>query len=147
MFFNKLLGKLALWWKEACEGTTFHGSFIISIKQAGSFAGGLAHALKYAGKFLSKDPKRLAALELAFHGVRRVHTLGAFYNALPKPEAEAEEPKSCDPSCPDCGAALIGKGPLVPIFVLKREGCVDLDEAKRKAARLRILRGVPDESG
>ncbi len=100
---------------------------------------------KYAGKFLSKDPKRLAQLELAFHGVRRVHTLGAFYNALPKPESE--EPKSCDPSCPECGAVLIRKGPLVPISVLKQEGCVDLDEAKRKAARQRILRGVPNGPG
>ena len=40
--------------------------------------------MKYAGKFLSKDPDRLAELELAFNGVRRVHTMGGFYNAVSK---------------------------------------------------------------
>jgi hypothetical protein len=136
----KALGQLALWWKEACEGTVYHGSFIISVKPAKSFEGGLAHALKYAGKFLSKDPVRLAELELAFHGVRRVHTLGAFYNAAPK--AKPAE-KHAGASCPGCGSALKSVGPWLPVSVLKREGRTDLNDFRQTAGRTRVF-GDPD---
>jgi hypothetical protein len=138
---TKTLGQLALWWKKACEGTVYHGSYIISVKAAKSFEGGLAHALKYAGKFLSKDPVRLAELELAFHGVRRVHTLGAFYNAAPKTKAPEDKP---GPACPDCGSALLRVGPWLPLCVLKREGRRDLDELRRAKGRTRVLGGFPD---
>jgi hypothetical protein len=131
---NKL-GKLGRWWQESCQGTAFAGTFIISVKYVKSFEAGLAHALKYAGKFLSNDPVRLAELELAFHGVRRVHTLAAFYKGLPKAESE----EACAPSCPTCGSALLSSGGWIPAIVLKREGRRPLDEARREAGRKRIL--------
>ena len=135
------LGKLALWWRKACEGTAFHGSFIISIKRAKNFEAGLAHALKYAGKFLSTDPARLASLELAFHRVRRVHTLAAFYNAVPK---DAEAAEKAGPACPKCGSALKSSGPWLPIVVFQREGRHDLDEARRTANRMKVFGGPRD---
>ena len=135
------LGKLAQWWRQACEGTVFRGSFIISVKRAKSFEAGLAHALKYAGKFLSTDPTRLASLELAFHGVRRVHTLAAFYNAAPKTEEAAEK---TGPACPKCGSALKSNGPWLPIQVFQREGRHDLDEARRTANRMKVFGGSRD---
>jgi len=43
------------------------------------FIRALGHALKYTGKHVSRsDGTRLANLEIAFHGVRRVHTMGLF---------------------------------------------------------------------
>ena len=132
--------KLSDMWKAACKGTVFEGSFIISLKDAGGFSRGLGHAFKYAGKFLSKDPARLADLELAFHGVRRAHTLGAFYNALPKDKPGQKE---CGPSCPECGSALNEGDSLLPICVLQREGRRDLDEARRAARLARVLNAPP----
>jgi hypothetical protein len=132
--------KLSEMWKAACRGTVFEGSFIISVKDAGGFSRGLGHALKYAGKFLSTDPARLAELELAFHGVRRVHTLGAFYNALPKDKQKQNE---CGPSCPECGSALNEGDSFLPICVLQREGRRDLDEARRAARLARVLNAPP----
>lgn len=133
------LGRLAEWWRDACKGTVFEGSFIISVKRAGNFLAGLAHALKYAGKFLSRDPNRLADLELAFHRVRRVHTLGVFYRAV-KPEIVDEKNTA---NCPECGAALVRVGPWQPIERLQRIGCEDLDQRRRALGRERILRGPP----
>jgi hypothetical protein len=137
---GKRLGLLAQWWHDACKGTVFAGSFIISVKRAGSFLAGLAHALKYAGKFLSRDPNRLADLELAFHGVRRVHTLAAFYRAV-KPAVS----ESNTLNCPDCGAALVRIGPWQPIERLERIGCQDLDQRRRAVGREQVLRGPPAE--
>jgi hypothetical protein len=127
------LGKLAQWWRDACAGTVFAGSFIISVKPAQSFEAGLAHALKYAGKFLSRDPERLADLELSFHGVRRVHTLGAFYNAVPRSQASAKA--EADSACPLCGALLVRVGGWCSVSILKAELRIDLAEARRQAAR------------
>jgi hypothetical protein len=135
----KRRGLLAQWWSDACKGTIFQGSFIISVKHARNFGAGLAHALKYAGKFLSKDPGRLADLELAFHRVRRVHALAAFYGAgKPKTAAEGN-----GPACPECGAALVRVGPWIPVRNLARNGCVELDSRCKTMARARVLRGPP----
>ncbi len=128
-------------WKQVCTGTPFHGSFIISMKPAVSFAAALAHALKYAGKFLSKEPERLAALELAFHGVRRVHALGVFYNPA-QVEPEAQEP-SRGSECPHCRSALIMESfGFVPIVQLMDAGYQDLDEARREAGREKGFSGA-----
>jgi hypothetical protein len=127
-------------WKEACSSTPFDGSFIVSMKAAASFPAAVAHALKYAGKFLSRDPERLAALELAFHGVRRVHALGIFYNPDPK-QTEAKEP-SDGSECPHCRSALILESyGFVSVVQLMDAGYRDFDEARQEAGRNRVLSG------
>ncbi len=135
--------ELSFLWAEVCKGTSFDGSFIVSIKTARSFEAGLKHALKYAGKFLSKDPARLAELEAVFHGVRRVHTLAAFYN----PDLSEEEPSpDCATAglmCPECGAELLRGGSWLPVHLLIEEGCEDLEEVRRRIARAGVLRGPP----
>jgi hypothetical protein len=123
--------RLSAMWKAACKGTSFEGSFIVSAKRTG-FSQGLGHALKYAGKFLDKDPLRLAALEYAFHGVRRVHTLGALYNAVPKTDGSDD----CgEPSCLGCGAALLHERVLHAVLILVKEGREDFDKARHEANR------------
>jgi len=89
------------------------GSYIVSVKKSPSFAHGLAHALKYTGKLLSKDPSRLTELEVAFHGVRRVHVLAAFYNVKDM-ELVVAEPDCC----PTCEGALrkVANCPFTPIL-------------------------------
>jgi len=116
-------------WRKACDGTDFAGSFIVSLKAA-KFEVALSHSLKYAGKFLSNDPQRLAALEIAFHSVKRVHSMGVFYNV---PDQEGER----DASCPSCGSTLRVLTGYVSIAELAAAGFVDLGEAQRGAARAR----------
>jgi hypothetical protein len=129
-------------WKCVCEGTIFEGSFIVSIKRASSFERALVHALKYPGKYVQRStPERLAELESAFHGVRRVHTMGAFYNVKVQLEAEEEGDLGV---CPECGAALIrDRAGWWPVIDLERDGYVDLEEARRRRGRDRIFRGPP----
>ena len=63
----------------------------------------LSYLLKYVSKPPSNDPKFLGQLEVAFHKVRRVHTLGLFYNfAAHDPDAEHSHWNLC----PVCGAGL-----------------------------------------
>jgi hypothetical protein len=135
---GKLLSEM---WRKACEGTPFAGSFIISMKVS-KWEIAVAHALKYAGKFLSKDPERLAELEKVFHGVRRVHTLAAFYLRKEKDTGGA-----LVPSCPHCGAGLIEGSGWVPMKELLGAGCQDLDKVAQELRRQRVLaapvRGSP----
>ncbi len=127
---NKELSKL---WADI----TGDGSFIVSIQAAKSFYAALYHALKYAGKVLSTDPHRLAELESTFHGVRRVHTLAAFYN--PK-DIEKQLPQS--PPCPSCGERLFdASGPWLPIQELRKRGIRELEEARSEIGRERVLTG------
>jgi hypothetical protein len=131
--------ELSALWKKACAGTAFDGSFIVSIKRATSFAAGLAQALKYTAKFVSRsEPGRLAELEAVFHGIRRVHSLAAFYNALPK-EVPAPEESS---ACPICGAALVRVSAWCPLPMLRKEGLQDLIEMRRQARRQAVF-GAP----
>ena len=136
---GKLLSEM---WRQACEGTPFEGSFIVSMKAA-KFEVAVAHALKYAGKFISQEPERLAALEVAFHGVRRVHSLGAFYNVKESRRDRDDAP------CPCCGSALLRLSGYVPIAELIDAGFQDLDQGQKEARRKRGLvgpiRGAPWE--
>jgi hypothetical protein len=90
------------------------------------FARALGHALKYTSKHISKySPDRLAELELAFNGVRRVHTMGLFYNA---PETRAEDAASATPLCPSCNGHLAypKDSALQLVATLVKVGRVDL---------------------
>ena len=60
----------------------------------------LVHHFGYIMKPAAISGERIAALEVLFSGVRRVHALGDFYG-LPKPE---ENP--VNPRCPKCGHDL-----------------------------------------
>jgi hypothetical protein len=57
------------------------GNQVVHIRDASG--GGwkeLLYMLKYVSKPPGKDPKFIGSLEVAFHGVRRVHAIGVFYN-------------------------------------------------------------------
>jgi hypothetical protein len=82
------------WWREI-RGD---GTFRVYIAEARDFRSGLAHALEYTGKYAAGTPERAVALELAFHGCRRVHVLGWLYGLQP---GDGEE-ESASPPCP-CG--------------------------------------------
>jgi len=102
------------------------------------FARALGHALKYTSKHVSKySPERLAELELAFNGVRRVHAMGLFYNA---PESKTDPTPAATPSCPICGGQLVYPRRCAFQLVkdLEKEGRVDWDSIRRK-------RVIPEE--
>jgi hypothetical protein len=109
------------------------------------FARALGHALKYTSKHVSKySPERLAELELAFNGVRRVHTMGLFYNA--KQTRDDAEP-SATPLCPLCAGRLAypRQAGLQLVKDLEKEGRVDLEGLRKKQVSqpLKIIPEVP----
>jgi hypothetical protein len=91
----------------------------------------LIHHFGYILKPAGVSPERIAALEVLWTGVRRVHSVGAFYR-LPKP------PKKDDRCCPKCGHALPvkftawKKSERFPVAVLEAEGRRDIDEFPRR---------------
>jgi hypothetical protein len=134
-------GKLSAWWREICEGTVFQGSYIISIKRARSFSQALAHALKYPAKYVSRsNPERLADLELAFHRVRRVHSMGAFYGV--KLVAQGSAGQNGANSCPVCGSALRSVDSWRLVQSLEAEGCVDIEVSRQRLKQVHAF-GMP----
>jgi hypothetical protein len=106
----------------------------VSIKLASTFAGALAHALKYPAKFLSMStPERLAELEKTFHGTRRVSTGGAFYRI--KELHEPGDDRQFDHAyCPFYKVRLIQTlEPWQSMSVLEGEGRTSLMAAEREA--------------
>ncbi len=115
-------------------------SFIVYIQKARrGFRPALWHHLKYVNKPPSNDPRRLAELEVAFHGVRRVHTLGVFYN----PETDGEEKEVSKESCrcPRCRSPLSPVGCYCPITQLEADGLRDVDEVRRELSRRKAFSG------
>lgn len=112
----------------------------------------LNHMLKYVSKPPAVTPDRLASLIAAFHGARRVHSLGLFYGEKPK-----REHKDCP--CPKCKASGVlsvigfevkktlpngGSIPcLAPIESLLARGYVPLREANRSAVLAMGTEGSP----
>jgi hypothetical protein len=111
----------------------------VSIKRAKSFFAGLVHALKYAGKFISRDPRRLAQLEQAFFGVRRVHAFELFFKPKLEPD-EAEKGTQGTPRCPCCDG-LLGdtNAGLRPVADLLALGYRDLELARVEEGRKKIF--------
>jgi hypothetical protein len=64
----------------------------------------LIHLLKYVSKPPADDPGIIGQLEVAFHGRRRVHALGVFYNFVGD---DSDNLNSEWKTCPHCGAELI----------------------------------------
>jgi hypothetical protein len=124
------------------------------------FIRALGHALKYTGKHVSRsDGERLAQLEVAFQGVRRVHTMGLFYHADLRCLEKCGE---CDGRCElvsghqgDHHCKYHGSGNRCPlcdghlmfprdsgyarVADLKKEGRRELAEVRRQASRDRVL--------
>jgi hypothetical protein len=137
-------------------------------RERARFARALGHALKYTGKHVSRsDGERLAQLEAAFHGVRRVHTMGLAYHAkllCGQPCSICHEPcdgfnghkgehfckahRATSSGCPLCQSPLMfpKDSSYALVRILKQEGRLDLDEARRQAVRDRVfsdVRGAP----
>src|SRR5579875_1580408 len=101
----------------------------------------LSHHFGYILKPAAESGERLAALEILFSGVRRVHGVGAFYR-LPKPG------KKASPACPKCGAALPinlrawHKSERFSVARLEGEGRRELSELRRECGRSRVFGGA-----
>jgi hypothetical protein len=106
-----------------------------SIQSArGDFRKALYHLLKYVSKPPGDDPKHLAQLESAFSGVRRVHTLGLFYNPNLHEEDDPKELK-----CPHCDGHLFVVGVYCPIADLESSGLRDIETVRRETGRQRVF--------
>lgn len=98
--------------------------------------------MKYPSKFFNAAPARLVELEVAFHRVRRVHALAAFYN--PKIDREPGEEGPTDAGhCPVCGDLLLDAPGYHFISDLQREGRRDVDTVRVDVARARVLAESP----
>jgi hypothetical protein len=106
-----------------------------SIQSArGDFRKALYHLLKYVSKPPGDDPRHLAQLESAFSGVRRVHTLGLFYNPdLP----EEDDPKEL--KCPHCDGHLFIVGVYCSISDLESSGLRDIETVRLEKGRQRVF--------
>ncbi|MGH9438243.1 MAG: rolling circle replication-associated protein, partial [Terriglobia bacterium] len=80
------------------------GNEVVWISKAHKSGGtALIYMLKYVSKPPAKDPEQIGLLEVAFHGTRRVHALGVFYNfPVEHEDRDCTEWKSC----PHCGAEV-----------------------------------------
>lgn len=106
--------RLAAVWKEVS------GHQVAWINQAHVFGPkALLHLLKYVSKPPANDPEIIGLLEVAFHGTRRVHALGLFYDFANAYEDNLESEWT---KCPECGADLHIKGRLQPVSELKARG-------------------------
>lgn len=91
--------KLADVWRDVS------GHQIVYITKAmRSGAKALTHLLKYVSKPPSNDPKQIGLLEVGFHGTRRVHALGLFFNFVGE---DTDHKQSEWENCPHCGAKLM----------------------------------------
>ena len=101
----------------------------------------LAHMLKYVSKVPAVTPGRIAALEVAFAGVRRVHTMGKFY----KLKASEEDLQDVGGSgvCPLCRSPLLVVDKKT--FSLRRveewvsEGHEDIDAVRSRVGKESVL--------
>jgi hypothetical protein len=151
-------------WREETKrafGEESHGVIISHLKNWRSdpvrdLQHALNHMLKYVSKCPAKTPERMAELEKAFDGARRIHSGGVWFK-LPKP---TEEKHGCG-YCPLCEAEGI-QSPLYlmrrfasnggeipdywPVEKLEAEGWRDLELVRQESSRSRVLqlnRGSP----
>lgn len=75
--------------------------YITKARKSGAKA--LIHLLKYVSKPPASHPNQIGLLEVAFHGTRRVHALGLFYNFVGE---DTDNLHSEWDTCPHCGAEL-----------------------------------------
>src|SRR4029077_6283414 len=102
------------------------------------------HHLKYVSKPPSNDPRRLAAIEAAFsvpRVVRKVHSMGAFYNLRDVSEREIEE--SGTQECPCGGGPLCLDSGYRPVSELVVAGIRSWDDIRREIVLTRVGHGPP----
>jgi hypothetical protein len=90
--------QLAEVWNEISGHTVV---YITEAHKSGAKA--LIHLLKYVSKPPASDPNQIGLLEVAFHGIRRIHALGLFYNFVGE---DTDNVHSEWDKCPHCGAEL-----------------------------------------
>jgi hypothetical protein len=106
------------------------GNPVVWINQAAvSGPKALSYLLKYVSKAPSNDPKFIGQLEVAFHKVRRVHSMGLFYNFAAKdPDAEQSHWKLC----PLCGANLQMIGSVLTLREIASTKLPFIGECRRR---------------
>ena len=104
-------------------------AWITRARVAGSRA--LLHLLKYVSKPPADDPEIIGRLEVAFHGTKRVHALGFFYNFN---KDDTDGTISEWQACPKCGARLTIVPGLHPVSHFQALGLefIGLFPIKRK---------------
>lgn len=113
---------------------------IFTIRMCDKLEPTVFHAIKYPAKFGEHAAADwLAELEIAFHRVRRLHRLGAFYN-MPRPEDEPEH----DGRMKKCPATGCGKPLSEPTFNrlmsdLQGEGLRDLRALVREIGKAKVM--------
>jgi hypothetical protein len=99
------------------------GHVVAGIRQSQLFGSkALLYMLKYVSKPPSDDPEMVGRLEVAFHGTRRVHALGLFYDFAGGDEDNLQSEWK---NCPLCGAALT-----------REKGCHSVEKLRARGLRL-----------
>jgi hypothetical protein len=118
------------------------GSYIVWIsKVRKNFRAALWHHLKYVSKPPSHDPQRLAEVEAAFHRVRKVHTIGAFY--APELEDVADLNAGGAQRCPHCGEFLVIASGFCAVTKLEAEGLLNVNVVRRAVSLQQMGAGPP----
>jgi hypothetical protein len=101
----------------------------------------LVHHFGYIMKPAAVSPERIAALEVLFSGVRRVHGLGCFYR-LPAGQGTAPSPR-----CPNCGHGLPlsvrawHRSERLPVAALEAQGRRDWRVVDVENRRVQVFGG------
>jgi hypothetical protein len=89
----------------------------------------LLYLLKYVSKPPSDKPEMIGQLEVAFHGTRRVHCYGLFYNFSGE-QTDGENSKWME--CPKCGAEMKRLKGSQFVYELRGEGLQFIGNFPRK---------------
>jgi hypothetical protein len=89
----------------------------------------LLYMLKYVSKPPSDNPEIIGQLEVAFHGTRRVHCYGLFYN-FSGDDTDAENSKWME--CPKCGAELERVRGQQFVYKLRKMGLEFIGDVRRE---------------
>jgi hypothetical protein len=106
------------------------GHQVVWISEAeGSGQAALGYLLKYVSKPPSKIPENIGQLEIAFHGTRRVHCYGLFYNFSGE---DVDGEKSKWTGCPKCGAPLERIQGTFDVHEMPRKGLEFIGNVRRQ---------------
>jgi hypothetical protein len=92
----------------------------------------LLYMLKYVSKPPSDDPEMVGRLEVAFHGTRRAHALGLFYDFAGGDEDNLQSEWK---NCPLCGAALVREKGFHPVHELRARAIRSISDVRTERRR------------